>query len=95
MPAPDPHGVSIGWGWPDSITVDMKLWGCGNKRTRKRRAIAILANLRHGGWCCPACNRPVPLYRRADATYCSTACRKRRARARRKVGETGEPKPDR
>ena len=85
MPAPDPHGVSIGWGWPDSITVDMELWGCGNRRTRKRRAVAILGNLRHGGWCCRWCTEPVPLFRRADAVYCSAGCRKRHARARRKA----------
>jgi hypothetical protein len=85
LPAPDPHGVSLGWGWPDVITLDVEQWGNGNKRTRKRRAIAILANLRHGGWCCRWCTEPVPLFRRADARFCSEGCRKRSARARRKV----------
>ena len=84
MPAADPNGVSIGWGWPDSITVDMELWGCGNRRTRKRRAIAVLQNLRRGGWCCAWCTEAVPLFRRADARVCSQGCRKRSARARRK-----------
>jgi hypothetical protein len=84
MPAPDPHGVTLGAGWPDSLSVEFETWACGNLRTRKRRAVAVLQNLRRGGWCCPWCTEPVPLFRRADARFCSEGCRKRSARARRK-----------
>ena len=82
MPAPDPNGVTLGAGWPDSLSVEFETWACGNRRTRKRRAVAIFGNLRHGGWCCRWCAEPVPLFRRADAVYCSAGCRKRHKRAR-------------
>ena len=87
MPAPDPNGIALGHDWPASLSVEMELWFSGNRRNRKRRAHAILKNLRAGGWCCRWCSEPVPLFRRADAVYCCTGCRKRHKRARRKVSK--------
>jgi hypothetical protein len=92
MPAPDPFGI-----WYDETPtgqplVVAELWGSrarpfweGNPKHRKARAAAVLRRLRLDGWTCPACGHPVPIWRRADAVYCSTGCRKRAARNRRKL----------
>lgn len=80
MPAPDPFGIDLGFSGPLSLLVEV--WQCGNKRHRKARAVRILINLKRGQWCCPECGDYVPLYRRADAVYCRTGCRKKAARRR-------------
>ena len=88
MPGPDPFGVEIEGDYPGPLTSyahpsDATILGGGNKRHRIARARRILENVARGGWCCPWCLDFVPIYRRADAVYCSEGCRKRAARARR------------
>ncbi|KFI27763.1 hypothetical protein CN97_00150 [Haematobacter massiliensis] len=88
MPGPDPFGLSYEENEHGRPVVIAEMWtsrlppftGC--PRTRLARARAVLANLKRDGWTCPRCGRPVPLYRRADAVYCSTGCRKRAMRER-------------
>lgn len=91
MPAPDPFGLIydeapngaprvIAEVWPSSG------WFPGNPRHRKNRMIAVYRNLRRDGWCCPWCGGFVPIYRRADAVFCSTSCRRKAAYQRRKTG---------
>ena len=83
MPAPDPHAIELGESEPGRMCVTFQpcYWGQG-KTHRKARAISILRNLYAGDWTCPQCRGPVPLYRRADAVFCSEGCRKRAARQR-------------
>jgi hypothetical protein len=87
MPGPDPHGIELGSGYPQRLSVlvyhsfSSIIMG-GSKRHRLDRAHRILARLRYG-WLCLQCRRPVPIYRRADACHCSQGCRKRAARNRR------------
>ncbi len=85
MPAPGPFGIEIGYGWPSYIRVlahssDATILGGGNRCHRINRAKAILKALARDGWCCPWCCGPVPLFRRADAVFCSEGCRKPMAR---------------
>lgn len=87
MPGPDPDGIDLGYDYPRRLSVLVYrsdasiLYGGGNMRHRIARAEAVLRRLRRG-WLCLWCRRPVPIYRRADACYCSQGCRKRAARAR-------------
>ncbi len=83
MPAPDPHGISLGEAAPGRISVLAESWLCGNRKARMKRAVAILRNLQRGGWRCLWCGDPVPLYKRADARFCCEGCRKRAAQRRR------------
>ena len=88
MPGPDPKGVELGLDFPRRLSVLVYrsdasiLYGGGNRRHRNARALAILRKLQRGGWLCLWCNEPVPIFRRADACYCSQACRKRAAKTR-------------
>jgi endogenous inhibitor of DNA gyrase (YacG/DUF329 family) len=34
----------------------------------------VLRRLQRNGWICPHCGDPVPLWRRADAVFCSPGC---------------------
>lgn len=101
MPGPDPDGLSYDETPDGRPIVTAQVWPSdgffaqGNRRHRLARARAVLMNLQRGGWTCPGCGDPVPIWRRADAVFCSAGCRKRAARARRKgregVGESLEP----
>lgn len=84
MPAPDPDAIEIGPGWPEKVEVwfTQPFWD-GNRKHRKQRAISIAKNLGRGGWLCRFCCDPVPLYKRADAVFCSEGCKRRMARWRR------------
>lgn len=91
MPAPDPDGLSYDETADGRPRVLAEIWASsgyfpGNPRNRLKRQKAVLRNLYRGGWCCLCCGGHVPLFRRADAVYCREACRKRAAKARRKVG---------
>lgn len=83
MPAPDPQGLDPAEHPDGGYTLSAETWPDGNRRHRIARMLAIRRNLRLGGWTCRACDAPIPLFRRADARYCSEGCRKREARARR------------
>lgn len=83
MPAPDPFGIEPGDLWPGNVVVYE--YFCGNKRHRIARAQRILTNARWGEWRCKQCGDPVPIWRRADAAYCSTGCRKRAMRLRKSL----------
>jgi hypothetical protein len=88
MPGPDPFGLIYDETPEGRPIVVAEMWTCrlppytGNRRTRLARARAVLSNLVRDGWLCPVCGEPVPIYRRADAVYCSTGCRKRASRER-------------
>ncbi len=79
MPAPDPDGIEPGEYWPRNILAYH--YFCGNRRHRDDRARRILENARWGEWSCRYCGDPVPLWRRADAVYCTTGCRRGAASA--------------
>ena len=64
--------------------VHAEVWPEGNKRARIARMRRIAENMKWGGWKCRHCGAPVPEYRRADAKYCRTACRKAAHRERAK-----------
>lgn len=87
MPGPDPDGIDLGYDYPRRLSVLVHrsdaniLYGGGNMRHRNSRAVSVLKRL-FRGWLCHWCNDPVPIYRRADACYCSQGCRKRAARCR-------------
>ena len=87
MPGPDPDGITLGHHYPRRLSVLVYrsdasiLYGGGNMRHRNQRAEIVLKRLARG-WLCHWCNGPVPIYRRADACYCSKGCRKRAARFR-------------
>lgn len=90
MPGPDPFGLEYDETPDGRPIVIAEVWtgrapfsGC--KRTRLARARAVLARIRCNGWTCPECRDYVPIWRRADAVFCSTGCRKRAARNRRKL----------
>lgn len=80
MPGPDPDGIEPGDNWPRNVLSYH--FGCGNNRHRIDRARRILQNARWGEWSCRHCGDPVPIWRRSDAIYCSTGCRKRAMRLR-------------
>lgn len=88
MTGPDPDGIDCHqtedgrWHVLAAVWPKSGVWATGHRNHRLARAKAILRNLRWGGWACWGCGDPVPLWRRADARYCSTACRKRAARRR-------------
>lgn len=82
MPAPDPDGVCEVCREDGRITVTgEQSWT--NPRARNARMVRILRNVQRDGWRCRFCEDEVPLFRRADARYCSERCRKAAARARR------------
>lgn len=85
MPAPDPFAIGydetedgrplvLGEVWPG------KGWFPGNPRHRKARISAVARKVLADGWTCPECGDPVPLWRRADAVFCSAGCKKRAKR---------------
>ena len=88
MPGPDHDGIDCyqtddgRWYVVASVWPTSGFWAMGNRRHRQARARAVLRNLCRGGWLCWECREPVPMWRRADARYCSTACRKRAMRRR-------------
>lgn len=87
MPAPDPSGLSYYETHDGRPMVSAEVWPttglfAGNRRNRIARLKAVAAKVLADGWACPTCGAPVPLWRRADAVYCSTGCRKRAARKR-------------
>lgn len=90
MPGPEPDGVDCyqtddgRWHVLTSVWPKSGFWAMGNRKHRLARGKAVLRNLRWGGWCCRECGDAVPLWRRADAVYCSTSCRKRAQRRRKK-----------
>ncbi|HPD91072.1 MAG: hypothetical protein H6900_00695 [Rhodobacter sp.] len=91
MPAPDPTGLSYYETSDGRPFVSAEIWPstglfAGNRRHRLARLKAVTLKVRFDNWTCPTCGEPVPLWRRADAVYCSTGCRKRAARYRRAGG---------
>lgn len=89
MPGPDPNGLTYGETATGQPMVSAEIWGArnrpfweGNPKHRLARAKAVLARLRLDGWTCHQCGDPIPMFRRADARYCSEGCRKRAARSR-------------
>ena len=83
MPGPDPNGLYIEEYDNGGFRLTAEIWWHGNRRHRVARMLAIKQRLRWGGWKCLCCGEPVPIYKRADARYCSEGCRKAEARARR------------
>lgn len=89
MPGPDPFGLIYDETPDGRPLVRAEIWADsrgpfpGNPRHRLARARAVLLNLYRGGWLCPWCGDPVPIWRRADAVYCCEGCRKRARRAAR------------
>lgn len=84
MPGPDPSGLDIEEYEDGSFTITAEIWWYGNCRHRIARMRAVTRRIRRGGWRCPACAKPVALFKRADAHFCSERCRKVAARHRRK-----------
>lgn len=87
MPGPDPDGLIYDERPDGTPTITAEVWPSsglfqGNRRHRLARANKVLWKLRLDGWTCPQCGGPVPIWRRADAVYCCTACRKRAKRNR-------------
>ena len=87
MPAPDPFGLSYSENEDGKPVISAEVWPstglfAGNRRNRLARLKAVGRKVLADGWTCPTCGDPVPLWRRADAVYCSTGCRKRAARDR-------------
>jgi hypothetical protein len=83
MPAPDPEGLDLEEYENGGFRVIAEVWEHGNRRNRIARMKAVSRNIYRGGWRCWRCSKPVPLYKRADAQYCSEGCRKKAARERR------------
>ena len=83
MPGPDPDGLGLEEFDGGRFNLTAYCFSNGNRRHRLARMLAVRKRLRWGGWKCLGCGEPVPLYRRADADYCSEGCRKTEARARR------------
>jgi hypothetical protein len=83
MPTPDPNGLDIEEDDDGRLTITAEIWPHGNRRHRIARMTAVTRRLRWEGWRCRECNKPVPLYKRADARFCSEQCRKLAARRRR------------
>lgn len=82
MPEPDPFGVEIEEREDGTVAATYHVWGCGNVRHRKARAVALIRNIKRDGWRCAWCDAPIPEFRRADARYCREGCRKAAARSR-------------
>ncbi len=85
MPAPDPHGLYIEEYDDGRTSIIAEVWYYGNRRNRLARMSAVARKIKETGWRCPLCRRPVPLYSRADARFCSQGCRKKFARLHRKA----------
>ena len=89
MPAPDPNALEYSEtsdGRPvlhADIPKGPPPFPLGCRRTRIARMRSVMRRLQFDGWTCPGCGDDVPLWRRADAKFCSTGCRKRAARKRR------------
>lgn len=97
MPGPDPYGIEYGPDWPHRSNLlvyrtDASIFGGGNRRHRTDRAKRILKKMASwNGWCRRQCGEDVPLFRRADAIYCSEGCRKRAACRRRAPSRVSLP----
>lgn len=85
MPGPDPEGLDIEEYEDGGFRITAEIWAHGNRRNRISRMQRVSRNIRRGGWKCWRCGEPVPLYKRADARFCSEGCRKRAARGRREL----------
>lgn len=82
MGAPHANGLHITEHDGGGFTLTAEVLEHGNRRHRLARMRAVTERLRWGGWKCSRCGEPVPLYKRADAEYCSEGCRRADARAR-------------
>lgn len=87
MPCPDPLAIGydetpdgrpriIGEVWPSTGPF------AGNPRHRRARINAVARKVLFNNWTCLHCGDPVPLWRRADAVYCTAGCKKRAKYAR-------------
>lgn len=83
MPGPDPEGLDLEELENGGFRIYAEVWEHGNKRHRIARMLAVSRNMRAGGWRCWGCGEQVPLYKRADARFCSEPCRKNAGRRRR------------
>jgi hypothetical protein len=75
MPGPDPQGLDIEERPDGSFTITAEVWRNGNRKHSVARMLAVSKLIKAGGWRCPHCGDPVPLYRRADARYCGEGFR--------------------
>ena len=94
MPGPDPLALSYDETPSGAPIVRAEIRPqsgpfAGNRKHRNARALAVLRRLQRNGWACPHCGDPVPLWRRADAVFCSLGCKKRAKRARQALGGGG------
>jgi len=83
MPGPIPNAL---WfeEWDGRLSaVYERYYGTGNVANRQARARAIMRRMARGTWYCSWCADDLPVWRRADAQYCSERCRKKAARSRR------------
>lgn len=76
MPGPDPQALWLEEDAQGRLSVMSEVFLIGNRAARIRRARSVLRNVSRGGWLCPWCREPVPLFRRADARFCGESCRK-------------------
>ena len=82
MPQPDPCGVYADER-DDGLTFVCEVWAEDNRRHRIARMRAIARRWRWGDWICRRCGEALPMWKRADARFCSEGCRKADARERR------------
>ena len=97
MPGPDPYALSYDETPNGQPIVTAEVWPssglfAGNRRNRTKRLRAVSRSIMRDGWLCLWCREAVPIYRRADACYCSEGCRKRAARARKSDAGRGAGK---
>lgn len=87
MPGPNPHAL-----WLEEyegqvlVTFERYCW-TGNAGNRQKRAVSILKRKVRRDWYCRWCGDALPVWRRADAKYCSAGCKVRAAHKRRKLNE--------
>lgn len=88
MPGPDPFGIEYDETPDGRPSLYAEVWPstglfAGNRRHRLARLKAVARKVLADNWTCPQCGDPVPLWRRADAVYCSAGCKKRAKRGKR------------
>lgn len=93
MPGPNPFDL-----WIEETDEGKKLsyycyfWS-GKLGHRKQRADVLIKRIRSGDWDCKHCDRPIPIFRRADALYCGLSCKQKAGRKRRAKTAKWSSKP--
>ena len=85
MPGPDPDAIELFTDGSRKVVYYDRYFWTGNTGNREKRAKEILRRAIAGDWVCNWCGDKLPVWRRADAQYCSESCRKKAARERRKA----------